>query len=79
MGPSPAGLSAIYFFYDPEERQRSLGTYNVLCVIDEARRRGLSYAYLGYYVEGSPAMAYKTQFRPNQLRGGDGVWRDFLR
>ena len=28
------GLSAIYFFYDPEERDRSLGTWNVLCLID---------------------------------------------
>ena len=63
--PAEAGLSAIYFFYDPLERQRSLGTYNVLCVIDEARRRGLPYAYLGYYVEGCAAMAYKTRFVPN--------------
>jgi len=71
------GLSAIYFFYDPRECQRSLGTYNVLCVIDEAKRRGLPYAYLGYYVEGSPSMSYKTRFVPNQLRGQDGIWRDF--
>ena len=76
-GPSERGLSAIYFFYDPLERQRSLGTYNVLCVIDAARRRGLPYAYLGYYVEGGTAMTYKTLFKPNQLRGTDGVWRDF--
>ncbi len=66
------GLSAIYFFYDPEERQRSLGTYNVLCVIEEARRRGLPYAYLGYYVEGSEGMTYKTRFVPNQLAGRTG-------
>lgn len=73
------GLSAIYFFYDPQERNRSLGTYNVLCVIDEAKRRGLPYAYLGYFVEGSPGMTYKTRFTPNQLRGKDGEWRDFRR
>ncbi|HVS37955.1 MAG TPA: arginyltransferase [Gemmataceae bacterium] len=71
------GLSAIYFFYDPEERRRSLGTYNVLCVIEECRRRGLPYAYLGYYVEGNEGMTYKTRFAPNQLRGADGVWRAF--
>src|SRR5262249_16313510 len=35
----PGGLSAIYFFYDPEERRRSLGTWNVLSIIDHARRR----------------------------------------
>jgi arginine-tRNA-protein transferase len=71
------GLSAIYFYYDPDERGRSLGTYNVLTVIDEARRRGLPYAYLGYHVEGCDGMAYKTRFTPNQLRGEDGVWREF--
>ncbi len=43
------GLSAIYFFYDPNERHLSLGTWNVLCMIDAAVRRGLSYVYLGYY------------------------------
>src|SRR5262249_55579297 len=47
-GSLPDGLSAIYFFYDPDERQRSLGTWNVLCVIAEAARRGLPFAYLGY-------------------------------
>jgi leucyl-tRNA---protein transferase len=46
-------------------------------VIDEAKRRGLPYAYLGYYVEGSPSMSYKTRFVPNQLHGQDGVWSDF--
>jgi leucyl-tRNA---protein transferase len=75
-GPE-GGLSAIYFYYDPEERHRSLGTYNVLGVIEETRRRGLPYAYLGYYVEGCDGMAYKTRFAPNQLRGEDGEWRDF--
>ncbi len=71
------GLSAIYFFYDPDERHRSPGTWNVLCLIDEASRRGLPYVYLGYYVEGCPSMSYKPRFVPNQLRGPDGLWRDF--
>jgi arginine-tRNA-protein transferase len=83
-GPGPAdetlpgGLSAIYFFYDPDERQRSLGTYNVLRLLDEAARRGLPYVHLGYFVAGCPSMEYKTRFRPNELRGEDGVWRPFL-
>jgi arginyl-tRNA--protein-N-Asp/Glu arginylyltransferase len=74
--PLAGGLSAIYFVYDPEERGRSLGTYNVLCLIDEARRRGLPYVYLGYFVEGCRSMAYKMRFAPNQLRHADGTWRD---
>ncbi|HEY7426018.1 MAG TPA: arginyltransferase [Gemmataceae bacterium] len=71
------GLSAIYFFYDPRQRERSPGTWNVLCLLEEAARRRLPYVYLGYYVEGCGSMSYKTRFVPNQLRGEDGVWRDF--
>jgi arginine-tRNA-protein transferase len=71
------GLSAIYFFYEPAERDRSLGTWNVLRLIEEAARRGLPYVYLGYYVAGCPSMEYKPRFSPNQVRGPDGTWRDF--
>jgi arginyl-tRNA--protein-N-Asp/Glu arginylyltransferase len=71
------GFSAIYFFYDPRQRQHSLGTWNVLCLIEEAAKRQLPYVYLGYYVEGCGSMSYKARFAPNQLRGADGVWRDF--
>jgi arginine-tRNA-protein transferase len=75
--PLSGGMSAIYFFYDPEERQRSLGTWNVLCIIDEARRRGLPWVYLGYYVPGCRSMEYKPRFVPNELRDLDGRWRPF--
>jgi arginine-tRNA-protein transferase len=71
------GLSGIYFFYEPQERQRSLGTWNVLCLLDQAVRRRLPFVYLGYYVESCRSMSYKPRFIPNQLRGTDGVWRDF--
>jgi arginine-tRNA-protein transferase len=76
-GGGEGGLSAIYFVYDPDQRHRSLGTWNVLRLIEEARRRGLPYVYLGYFIEGSASMSYKARFVPNQLRGEDGVWRDF--
>ena len=36
----PEGLSAIYFFHDPDERHRSLGTFNVLSVIRAAAAPG---------------------------------------
>ncbi len=72
----PGGLSAIYFFYDPDERHCAPGTYNVLCLLDEAARCGLPFVYLGYYVEGCASMSYKLRFVPNQLMGVDGVWRD---
>jgi leucyl-tRNA---protein transferase len=74
----PDALSAIYFFYDPVERGRSLGTWNVLSVLDEARRCRLPHVYLGYYVAGCRSLAYKANFRPNQTLQPDGSWRDFL-
>src|SRR5262245_37218818 len=74
----PGCLSAIYFFYDPELRERSLGTYNVLSLVEQAARRRLRHVYLGYYVAGCPSMEYKPRFRPNQLLGTDGRWHDHL-
>jgi arginyl-tRNA--protein-N-Asp/Glu arginylyltransferase len=72
----PTGLSAVHFFYDPKERRRSLGIWNVLKIIEEASRRGLPYAYLGYYVAGSPSTQYKTSFVPNEVQEA-GHWRTF--
>jgi arginine-tRNA-protein transferase len=74
----PGGLSAIYFFYDPVQRQRSLGTWNVLRLIEETAARGLPHLYLGYYVAECPSLSYKASFIPNQLLGSDGRWQDFL-
>ena len=71
------GLSAIYFYYDPDERHRSLGTFNVLSVLASARRRRLPYVYLGYYVEGCGSLEYKARFKPNEVRGADGDWKPF--
>jgi len=73
----PGGLSAIYFFYDPAERGRGLGVWNVLSIIERARALGLPHVYLGYYVEGSESMVYKADYVPNQLLSPDGEWRDF--
>jgi arginine-tRNA-protein transferase len=74
----PGGLSAVYFFYDPDLKARSLGTFNVLKVIESAAARRLPYVYLGYYVEGCRSLEYKGRFRPNEVLGPDGEWRPFL-
>ena len=73
----PDGLSAIYFFYDPDERGRSLGTYNVLSIIRRAAERDLPHVYLGYYVEGCGSLEYKARFRPNEVLRPDGEWGAF--
>jgi leucyl-tRNA---protein transferase len=69
------GLSMIYSFFDvgPEAR-KGLGTYIILDHIVRAARAGLPYVYLGYWVEGSPRMQYKTTFQPMERLGRDG-WR----
>ena len=72
-------MSAIYFFYDPDLRQRSLGTFNVLRLLEECSRRHYAYLYLGYYVHGCRSLEYKANFKPNQVLHPDGQWRDFLR
>jgi leucyl-tRNA---protein transferase len=74
----PDGLSAIYFYYDPADRDRSLGTFNVQRVIAAARARRVPHVYLGYYVEGCRSLEYKARFRPNQVRAGNGEWVPFL-
>jgi leucyl-tRNA---protein transferase len=68
----PHALSAVYFYFDPELARRSPGTFNVLWLIAEARRRGCRHVYLGYYVAGSPNMAYKADFHPHERLGDDG-------
>ena len=73
------GLSAIYFAYDPDYRDRSLGTWNVLNVLDRASALGLPHVYLGYCAESSPSLQYKGRFGPNQTLDPDGTWRDFRR
>ena len=69
------GLSMIYSFFDvgPDAR-KGLGTYIILDHIVRAARAQLPYVYLGYWVDGSPRMAYKTSFKPLERLGRDG-WR----
>jgi arginyl-tRNA--protein-N-Asp/Glu arginylyltransferase len=69
------GLSMVYSFYDPDHRDRSLGTYMILDHIARARRMGLPYAYLGYWVEGSRKMDYKGRFMPQQRLMPEGWMR----
>jgi leucyl-tRNA---protein transferase len=66
------GLSMIYSFYDPALESRSLGTFMILDNIARARRLGLPYLYLGYWVKGSRKMNYKSRFLPQERLTPDG-------
>src|SRR5436309_1806410 len=69
------GLSMVYSFYHPGEDPRSLGTHMILDHIAEAKRRKLPYVYLGYWIEGSGKMEYKSRFKPIEALRVEGWTR----
>jgi len=60
------GYSAVYTFFDPGRARRSLGAYAILWEIAEARRLGLDWLYLGYWIDQSPKMRYKRDYQPQE-------------
>ena len=68
------GISMVYSFYDPACEGDSLGTYMILEHIAYARSLGLPYLYLGYWIEGSRKMSYKTRFQPLEHLTSNG-WK----
>jgi arginine-tRNA-protein transferase len=68
------GLSAVYSFFEPDDRRRSLGTYAILWLVQRAQALSLPYVYLGYWVPESAKMAYKARFRPSEVLSA-GMWR----
>ncbi|PAX08753.1 arginyltransferase [Sphingomonas lenta] len=69
------GLSMIYSFFAADDPNRpGLGNFVIMDHILRARDAGLPYVYLGYWVKGSPRMAYKTRYRPIEVLGPAG-WR----
>ncbi len=68
------GLSAVYSYFAPGLERRSLGTFTILWLIEQARSMGLPYVYLGYWVPESRKMAYKARFRPSEILVS-GTWR----
>ena len=64
-------LNGVYFFFDPDESHRSLGTLNILHLADLCLQWEIEYLYLGYYIESVSAMSYKSNFRPHYVLSTD--------
>lgn len=69
------GISAVYTFYDAvvasasfgaNTKRASYGTYSIMWLAEWTKMLGLPFLYLGYWIEASPKMAYKQQFKPQQ-------------
>lgn len=66
------GISLVYSFFEPEIAARSLGTYMILDHVKLARKLGMPYVYLGYWIKDSTKMSYKTRFGPQEFLTSDG-------
>jgi arginine-tRNA-protein transferase len=64
------GLSSVYTFFDPDLPNARFGVYNILWQIELCRKLDLPYVYLGYWIENSRKMSYKSSYQPAEgLRG----------
>jgi leucyl-tRNA---protein transferase len=72
---SSRSLSSVYFYFDPADAVRGLGTFGALYELDWAARSGIPFYYLGYWVYGCASMQYKAKFRPCEVLLPDGRWR----
>ncbi|XP_058128625.1 arginyl-tRNA--protein transferase 1 isoform X4 [Anopheles ziemanni] len=68
----PLCVSSVYFFYDPEYRFLSLGTYGSLREIAFTRARyrvnpSITSYYMGFYIHSCPKMRYKSSLQPSRL------------
>jgi leucyl-tRNA---protein transferase len=72
---TPETVSGVYHYHDLSDSMRGLGTLGMLQAIYLARQLGKRWAYFGYWVQGCASLSYKTNFKPCELLGDDGIWR----
>jgi len=63
----PEGMSAVYTFFEPGFAKHSPGVFAILWQIEQTRRQGLPWVYLGYWIPDCRKMEYKAEYRPIQL------------
>ena len=58
------GLSSIYFYYDPDYMEYSLGKLSLYNQINFAKTHNKKWIYLGYYVAECHSLSYKSHYKP---------------
>ena len=58
------GVSSIYFYYDTDYMNLSLGKLSLYNQILYAKELKLKWIYLGYYVKDCPSLSYKAHYKP---------------
>ncbi len=72
------GISSIYFYYDPDYTQFSLGKLSLYNQIKFAKKSNKKWIYLGYYVQECPSLSYKAHYKPYiTLNGRPSEYEDF--
>lgn len=76
---TPNAWNAVYCYFDPDDKKRSLGTFAITQAVTLCRHHCSAgddaHLYLGYWVPGSKTMGYKARFHPHEIRGRDGRWQ----
>ena len=65
-------LDAILATAEKKSLHRSLGAFMILDHAERGRSFSLPHVYLGYWVEGSRKMEYKSRFLPQERLGMSG-------
>ncbi|CAK1555782.1 unnamed protein product [Leptosia nina] len=68
----PKCVSSVYFFYDPQYMNLTMGTYGALREIEFTRHLHtmcpeLKYYYMGFYIHSCRKMRYKGNYNPSDL------------
>ncbi|XP_022916864.2 arginyl-tRNA--protein transferase 1 isoform X2 [Onthophagus taurus] len=68
----PRCVSSVYFFYDPDYRNLTLGTYGSLREVEFTQELNkklpdLKYYYMGFYIHSCSKMRYKGKLNPSDL------------
>ena len=69
-------ISSVYFYFEPEFSNRSLGNFSVLFEIEWMKQQKMRFYYLGLYVSECSHLNYKSRFYPHH-RLIQGSWRVF--